>query len=46
MDKNTALILWTMIWFVFIGILCFIFQNGHPLWLLIFWLMGFDEEFE
>lgn len=43
MDRNTALILWTIIWFIFIGTLCFLFKNGNPLWLLIIWIAGFEE---
>lgn len=43
MDRNTALILWTIIWFIFIGVLCILFQNANPLWLLILWLLGFTE---
>lgn len=46
MDRNTALIFWTAIWLIFIGTLCFIFQNGHPLWLLILWILAFEEEVE
>ncbi len=44
MDKNTALILWTLCWFTFIAILCFIFKNGYILFLLILWLIPFDNE--
>ena len=45
MDRNTVLILWTIIWFIFIGVLCFLFQSANPLWLLILWIIGFlDEE--
>lgn len=43
MNRNTALILWTIVWFIFIGTLCFLFQNANPLWLLILWLLGFEE---
>lgn len=45
MSRNTALILWTVIWLIFIGFLCFLFQSANPLWLLILWILGFlDEE--
>lgn len=45
MDRNTALTLWAVIWFIFIGVLCFLFQSTIPLWLLILWILGFlDEE--
>lgn len=35
-------ILYTLIWLIFIGFLCFIFQSGQPLWLLIVYLIGAD----
>lgn len=44
MDRNTALILWTVIWFIFIGVLCFLFQSAIPLCLLILWILGFSDE--
>lgn len=45
MDRNTGITLWTLIWFIFIGFLCFLFNNANPLWLLILWLLGFlDDE--
>lgn len=44
MSRNTALIIWTIIWFIFIGTLCFLFKNANPLWLLVFWILGFEED--
>lgn len=44
MDRNIALILWTLIWFIFIGFLCFLFNNANPLWLLAIWFLGFLEK--
>ncbi len=44
MDRNVALILWTVICFIFIGVLCFLFQSANPLWLLILWILGFSDE--
>ena len=44
MSRNTALILWTLIWLVFIGVLCFLFQSANPLWLLILLILGFEDE--
>lgn len=44
MNRNTALIIWTIIWFIFIGALCFLFKNANPLWLLVFWILGFEED--
>ena len=33
-------LLWTGLWFVFIAVLCAMFETMGPLWLLIFWMMG------
>lgn len=40
MTDNEYKILWTLIWFIFIGVLCLHFNNGWSLLLLVFWLMG------
>jgi hypothetical protein len=34
-------LLWTGLWFVFMAVLCAMFETMSPLWLLIFWLMGY-----
>ncbi len=46
MNRNTALILWTIAWLIFIGTLCFLFKNANPLWLLIIWILGFGDDLE
>lgn len=33
-------LLWSLIWFVFIAFLCFLFNSANPLWLLIIWFLG------
>lgn len=40
MTDNEYKILWTLIWFIFIGILCLHFNNCWSLLLLFIWLMG------
>ena len=41
-DKGKYELIWTIAWFIFISILCFIFKNGYPLFLLFVWILGFD----
>ena len=33
-------LIWTIICFVFITVLCVIFDSAMPLWLLILWFIG------
>ena len=40
-EKDKFEIIWTICWFIFIATLCFIFQNGWPLFLLFIWILGF-----
>ena len=40
MDKNTRDILWTALWFMFIGGLCVLFNSAAPLWMLVLWFFG------
>lgn len=40
MTDNEYKILWTLIWFIFIGILCLYFNSGWYLGLLFIWLFG------
>lgn len=40
MEDNKYNIIWTIIWFIFITLLVFIFKNANPLWLLVLWIMG------
>lgn len=40
MTDNEYKILWTLIWFIFIGVLCLHFNNCWSLLLLFIWLMG------
>ena len=41
MNKNEAVIYWTLIWLTFIAMLCFIFKNAYPLLLLFIWILPF-----
>lgn len=34
-------LLWTGLWLVFIMCMCYSFGTMSPLWLLIFWMMGY-----
>lgn len=34
-------LLWTGLWFVFMLCLCSMFETMSPLWLFIFWLLGY-----
>ena len=43
-DKGKYELIWTIVWFIFISILCFIFKNGYPLLLLFIWILGFEGE--
>ena len=43
-DKGKYELIWTIAWFIFISILCFIFKNGYPLLLLFVWILGFEED--
>ena len=43
-DKEKYELIWTIAWFIFISILCFIFKNGYPLLLLFIWILGFEED--
>ena len=38
MNKNEYRILWTALWMLFIGGLCFIFNSALPLSLLLLWM--------
>lgn len=40
MEDNKYNIIWTIIWFIFITLLVFIFKSANPLWLLVLWIMG------
>lgn len=39
-EKN---VIWTAMWFLFISILCLIFKNGYPLFLLFLWILGLED---
>ena len=41
MDDNKFNIIWTICWFVFISVLCFMFKNAYPLLLLFIWILNF-----
>lgn len=38
--SNEYNIFWTLIWLIFIGFLCYIFDTAYPLCLLILWIFG------
>lgn len=40
MTDNEYKILWTLIWFIFLGVLCIHFNTCFPLLLLFIWLIG------
>lgn len=40
MTDNEYKILWTLIWFIFLGVLCLHFNTCWPLLLLFVWLIG------
>ena len=39
MTKLEFKILWTLIWFIFVGGLCVFFNTMGPLWLMIIWFL-------
>ena len=40
--ENQFNLIWTLIFFIFVTILAFIFQNANVLWLLILWIIGLE----
>ena len=41
MDENNKFyIIWTIIWLLFIGSMCFLFKDGWPMWFLLIWFIG------
>lgn len=40
--ENQFNLIWTLIFFTFVTILSFIFQNANVLWLLILWIIGLE----
>lgn len=36
-------IVWTIIWMIFILILCVLFDSASPVWLFIIWFLGLES---
>lgn len=41
MDENKKFyLIWTTIWLIFIGVMCFLFKDSWPMWFLLIWFIG------